>query len=91
LCGFGHHVAGGQPLRPREALAAARGATVLSRAWEAMALAEVGEIDQAFAKLDQTMTGGYRDIADLRSSPYYAPLRSDPRFAPLLTKHGLGP
>jgi len=79
--------------RPLEALAAAQrwSQNPLSRAWSAMALAQAGEKDRAFEQLESALAGGYRDVADVRASPYFATLRADPRLAPLLAKHGLSP
>ena len=77
--------------RPREALAAAeRGTqTKFTKAWQAMALAESGDVDTALLRLEEAIAGGYRDGADRRSSPYYASLRRDSRFPLLLAKHVL--
>jgi eukaryotic-like serine/threonine-protein kinase len=80
--------------RPREALSylgrdEPMKRTNLGRAWAAAALAQLGELDQAFLALDEALTGGYRDFADLRGSPYLEPLRRDSRFARLLAKHGM--
>ncbi len=55
----------------------------------AMALAQAGETDRALGKLESALSGGYRDVADLQTSPYFESLRRDPRFAALLAKHGL--
>ena len=77
--------------RPREALAAlgTDKQTVLQLAWMAMAHAQLGELDVAFAALEKATAGGYRDAGELRASRWFAPLRSDPRFAAMLKKHGL--
>jgi TolB-like protein len=79
--------------RPRDALAAVRDRdpTALNFAWQAMALAQVGEVDRAFAALDRAMAGGYADAADLRRSTFWAPLRADPRWAATLARHGIAP
>jgi len=37
------------------------------------------------------LDGGYRDLPDLQSNPYFEPLRRDPRFARMLAKHGIDP
>jgi adenylate cyclase len=76
--------------RPRQALAAIGPdpATPLNLAWVAMARAQLGELDAAFAALEKAMAGGYRDVGELRASSWFAPLRSDPRFEPLMKKHG---
>ena len=81
--------------RPREALAYAEEKSVtrrtsLSPAWMAMAHAQLGEKDAAFAALDDALARGYRDVPSLRRSPWLAPLRDDPRFEPLLARHGVG-
>ena len=84
--------------RPREALAVVEQdrqimGTGLGRAWAAMALAQLGRLDEAFAEFDEGLAGGYRDLPDLRSNPYFEPLRRDPRFGRMLATHGieLGP
>ena len=80
--------------RPREALASLDRAeqmrrTPMGRAWAAMALGKAGQLDQAFAELEEALARGYRDLPDLRSNPYFEPLRSDPRYAALLGKLSL--
>jgi TolB-like protein len=77
--------------RPREALGAVmrNPKTNLTNAWAAMALAEAGEADRAFEQLDSALASGYRDVAELHSSPYFASLRRDPRFATVLAKYGV--
>jgi adenylate cyclase len=82
--------------RPREALAAlgprdGGDRTSLRAAWAAMAYAQLGELDRAFAALDEAVSLGYRDVADLRTSPYFEPLRRDRRFEPFVAEHGLAP
>jgi len=79
--------------RPRDALAAlqAERANNLEMAWQAAALAQAGQIEEAFARLEQALDAGFRDAADLRNSRWYEPLRKNPRFEKLLAKHGLGP
>lgn len=67
-----------------------RGHIFLS-AWQAAALAQNGQIEEAFTRLEEALDAGYRDAADLRNSRWYQPLRKDPRFEKLLAKHGLGP
>jgi eukaryotic-like serine/threonine-protein kinase len=79
--------------RYREALAALSTSHLLPislRAEEAAALANIGQLDEAFARLEEALTLGNRDVAEFRNSPWYEPLRKDPRFEPLLAKHGLG-
>jgi hypothetical protein len=65
----------------------------MGHVWAAMALAQLGRLDEAFAEFDEGLAGGYRDLPDLRSNPYFEPLRRDPRFGRMLAKHGieLGP
>jgi adenylate cyclase len=80
--------------RPREAMASLDRAeqlrrTPTGRAWAAMALGQSGQLDQAFAELDEAIARGYRDLPDLRSNPYFDPLRRDPRYAALLRKMNL--
>jgi len=77
--------------RPRPAMAAVGGeaSTPLSLAWRAMARAQLGELDGAFADLEKAMTGGYRDAGELRGSTWFAPMRKDPRFEALLAKHAV--
>jgi len=65
-------------------------ATPLTLAWRAMARAQLGELDAAFALLEEALSKGYRDLGELTNSRFFAPLRSDPRFATLLQKHRLG-
>ncbi|MGA8892051.1 MAG: hypothetical protein WB493_10815 [Anaeromyxobacteraceae bacterium] len=78
--------------RTRDALAAAeRNSTALSLAWQAMALAQLGEADRAFEKLERALGGGYADVADLRNSRFWAPLRADPRWASALQRHRITP
>ena len=79
--------------RPAEALDAAGSgdSTNLKVAWRSMALAQLGEKDRAFEMLEKALAGGYRDLPDLRRSPYWAPLRSDPRWAAALRRHDLAP
>jgi len=78
--------------RPVEALSALAGrSTNLDLAWRAMALAQLGRKDEAFAALEASLAGGYRDIDDLRVSRWYEPLRRDKRWADTLARHGLAP
>jgi TolB-like protein len=78
--------------RPAEALRALEGRnTNLDQAWRAAALARLGRKEQAFAALAAALAGGYRDVADLRGSPWYEPLRRDPRWEATLARHGLAP
>ena len=80
--------------RPRDALAAlptSTASTNLTMAWQAAALGQDGQIDEAFARLEEALDPGYRDATELRNSRWYEPLRKDPRFEKLLAKHGLGP
>jgi len=78
--------------RPREALAAIRADTTsLDEAWRAMAFAQLGDLDRAFASLEQALARGYSDQADLRSTSYWAPMRGDPRWGATLRRHGLAP
>ena len=77
--------------RPGEALAGLGdpSANALKLALAAMALAQLGRIDEAFARLEQAISRGYRDPAELRGSAWFEPLRRDPRFDALLARHGL--
>jgi adenylate cyclase len=80
--------------KPSEALDAlrARGKTTnLDLAWRAMAHAQLGDVEDAFGQLDAALSGGYRDVADLRTNRYWAPLRGDSRWALTLAKHGIEP
>ncbi|HQR30985.1 MAG TPA: hypothetical protein PLL32_11290 [Anaeromyxobacteraceae bacterium] len=78
--------------RARDALAAAElNSTHLSLAWQAMALAQLGEVDRAFQTLERSLASGYADGNDLRSSEFWSPLRSDPRWAATLSRHGIAP
>jgi tetratricopeptide (TPR) repeat protein len=80
--------------RPRDALAALQATSAIGNsgmAGQAGALAQAGQIDEAFARLEAALNAGYGDAADLRNSRWYEPLRKDPRFEKLLVKHGLGP
>ena len=81
--------------RPRDALTALQMEnaphTNLIMARHAAALAQDGQVEEGFAKLEAALDAGYRDAAGLRNSPWYEPLRKDPRFEKLLAKHGLGP
>jgi hypothetical protein len=80
---------------PREALAAldvgGEKGTNLEVAWRAMAHGQLGELDKAFARLDSALTLGFRDVADLRATRYWAPMRADPRWARTLAAHGIKP
>jgi len=60
-------------------------------AWQVGGLAQAGQIEEAFVRLEEALDAGYRDAADLRNSRWYEPLRKDPRFEKLLAKYGLGP
>jgi TolB-like protein len=78
--------------RPAEALAQLREQhTNLNDAWRAMALAQLGRKDDAFATLERSLAGGYRDAGDLRSGQWWEPLRRDGRWAATLARHGLKP
>jgi hypothetical protein len=79
--------------RPRDAIAAIehREATGLNLAWQAMAFAQLRELDRAFGFLEQALAGGYADLADLRRSRFWEPLRADPRWAATLKRHGFEP
>jgi TolB-like protein len=78
--------------RPRDALAATeRNPTNLSVAWQAMALAQLGEPDRAFERLEGALTTGYADGNDLRRTRWWEPLRGDPRWAATLRRHGIEP
>lgn len=83
--------------RPREALA------VLSKhpwfierrsvglVWASMALAHAGDLDGAFAALEEALAKGFRNVAGLQANPIWEPLRRDPRFAQLLARYGIAP
>jgi TolB-like protein len=79
--------------RPGDALAALRpdSTTNLNQAWQAMAIAQLGDLDRAFAMLERALAGGYADAADLRGTRFWAPLRADPRWEATLRRHGLAP
>ena len=79
--------------RPRDAIAAIenREPTALNLAWQAMALAQLGEKDLAFERLDQALAGGYADASDLHRSKFWAPLRADPRWKAAIERHKLAP
>lgn len=84
-------MAAGNPREALDALVARGTGTNLDVAWRAMAHAQLGELDAAFAQLDSALAGGYRDVADLRTTRYWAPLRGDPRWASVLARHGITP
>ncbi len=63
--------------------------TPLAAAWRVAALAQAGEHERALAVLEDALSRGYRDVADLRGSRWYEPIRSDPRFERTLARHGL--
>jgi len=79
--------------RPRDALAALQPTSGANKliAWQAAGLAQAGQIEEAFVRLEEALDAGYRDVAELRNSRWYEPLRKDPRFEKLLAKHGLWP
>jgi serine/threonine-protein kinase len=79
--------------RYQEALVASekREPTALTVAWQAMALAQLRDLDRAFPRLEQALATGYADAADLRRSAFWAPLRADPRWAATLGRHGIAP
>ena len=91
---YGRFVIAMEAGRPGDALAALRMSSAIGNvylAWQAAALAQDGQIEEAFARLEEALDTGYRDAADLRNSRWYEPLRRDPRFEKLLAGHGLGP
>ena len=64
--------------RPADALAALQGLSaidIVRMAWQAGALAQAGQLEEAFARLEEALDAGYRDAADLRNSRWYEPLR----------------
>jgi len=80
--------------RPGDALASLESEVALTRsnlkpAWAAAALAQAGDHERALEQLEAALAQGYRDVDDLRRSPYLAPLRRDPRFAQLLASYRL--
>ncbi len=79
--------------KPAEAFAAIDGrqATALNEAWSAIALAQLGRMDEAVARLESALAGGYADATDLRRSRWWAPLRADRRWAGTLRRHGIEP
>lgn len=85
--------------RPRQALASLMNpgdkefvaGTALSRSWQAMALAQAGDLEEAFAALEEALAKDWRDLDQLRLGPYLEPLRRDPRFARLLARYGIAP
>ncbi len=83
--------------RPWDALDALDGVSgqftrsALGRSWRAMALARAGDLDGAFAALDDALASGWRDVDQLRLGSYFEPLGRDPRFVPLLAKYGIAP
>jgi len=54
-----------------------------------MALAQLGQRDEAFRELTAALAAGYRDAPGLWRSRWFAPLRGDPRFAPLMASHAI--
>ena len=85
--------------RPRQALVALQAesntqfvkGTALSQSWQSMALAQAGDLDGAFAALDDALAKGWRDVDQLRAGPFFEPLRRDPRYLPILAMYGLKP
>jgi hypothetical protein len=65
--------------------------TGLMLAWQAMALAQLGEKDRAFERLEEALAAGYADANDLARSKFWAPLRADPRWKAALERHKLAP
>ena len=52
----------------------------------AAARAELGEIDRAFAMLDEAYERRSSELLELKAEPWFDPLRDDPRFAALLER-----
>ena len=48
--------------------------------------AQLGQIDQAFAELDNAVVAKDSGLIYLRSDPFFDPIRGDPRYAALLRK-----
>ena len=51
------------------------------------AYAAKGDKEKALASLQRTFNLGYRDLAAINASPYFASLRSDPRFQQLIRRY----
>ena len=58
----------------------------MMQSWEAMALAEAGEIDAAFEALESALALNYRDVGALRRGRWFVPLRREPRFEELMER-----
>lgn len=84
-------MANGKPRDALDALSTRGSDTNLDVAWRAMAHAQLGELDAAFAQLDAALSDGYRDVNDLRTNRYWEPLRRDARWASTLARHGIKP
>lgn len=67
-------------------LAAQHGDRVLYQ--QAQVLAQLGEIDESIARLQQALAAGDSGLIYLRNDPFLDPLRQDPRFLQLLNRIG---
>jgi TolB-like protein len=87
-----HQARAGDPRPARLALEELRksGATSAGSSWQlALAHASLGDVEQAFAALEQTFEERSGMIACLKVDPHWDPLRSDPRFRDMLARVGL--
>ena len=72
-----------------DGVAALQGGEELQPVIVAMIQGELGDMDEAFASLQQAFDGDYPYLEYLPSNPFFDPLREDPRFGALLARLGL--